>query len=146
MAGIDGLIANVVDRNIDYGTTWAFDPHNNDASNDDESVIVKQLKFFHQKDLEKKFSDKNLYVKAFYLHHLLDYFRETRFDIYDIDLIFDKFLQEKVKTQIVNCKGKKINFQNEIYQIFDLLKKNKRELYSDLRGKYLTRLDNKKEQ
>ncbi len=146
MAGIDELIANVVDRNIDYGTTWAFNSNNNDPSNDDESVIVKQLKFFHQKDLEKNFSDKNLYVKAFYLHHLLDYFRETRFDIYDIDLIFDKFLQEKVKTQIVNNKGKEINFQIEIHQIFDLLKKNKRELYSDLRGEYLTRLDNKKEQ
>jgi len=146
MAGIDELIANVVDRNIDYGTTWAFNSNNNDHSNDDESVIVKQLKFFHQKDLEKKYSDKNLYVKAFYLHHLLDYFRETRFDIYDIDLIFDKFLQEKVKTQIVNYKGKEINFQIEIHQIFDLLKKNKRELYSDLRGEYLTRLDNKKEQ
>jgi len=146
MAGIDELIANVVDRNIDYGTTWAFDSNNNDDSNDDESVIVKQLKFFHQKDLEKKYSDKNLYVKAFYLHHLLDYFRETRFDIYNIDLVFDKFLKEKVKTQLVNNEGKEINFQNEIYQIFDLLKKNKRELYSDLRGKYLTRLDNKKEQ
>ncbi len=146
MAGIDELIANVVDRNIDYGTTWAFDSYNNDASNDDESVMVKQLKFFHQKDLEKKYSDKNLYVKAFYLHHLLDYFRETRFDIYDIDLIFDKFLQEKVKTQIVNNKGKEINFQNEIHQIFDLLKKNKKELYSDLTGEYLTRLGNKKEQ
>ena len=145
MAGIDELIANVVDRNIDYGTTWAFDPHNNDDSNDDESATVKQLKFFHQKDLEKKYSDKNLYVKAFYLHHLLDYFRETRFDIYDIDLVFDKFLKEKVNTQLVNNKGKEINFQNEIYQIFDLLKKNKRELYSDLRGKYLTRLNNKKE-
>ena len=145
MAGIDELIANVVDRNIDYGTTWAFDSNNKDGSNDDESVIVKQLKFFHQKDLEKKFSDKNLYVKAFYLHHLLDYFRETRFDIYDIDLVFDKFLQEKVKIQLVDNNGKEINFQNEIYQIFDLLKKNKRELYSDLRGKYLTRLNNKKE-
>ena len=145
MAGIDELIANVVDRNIDYGTTWAFNPHNNDDSNDDESAIVKQLKFFHQKDLEKKYSDKNLYVKAFYLHHLLDYFRETRFDIYDIDLVFDKFLKEKVNTQLVNNEGKEINFQNEIYQIFDLLKKNKRELYSDLRGKYLTRLNNKKE-
>jgi hypothetical protein len=145
MAGIDELIANVVDRNIDYGTTWAFDSDIKNPSNDDESVITKQLKFFHQKDLEKKYSDKNLYVKAFYLHHLLDYFRETRFDIYDIDLIFDKFLQEKVKIHIVNNKGKKINFQIEIHQIFDLLKKNKRELYSDLRGEYLTRLDNKKE-
>ena len=146
MAGIDELIANVVDRNIDYGITWAFNSNNNDPSNNDESVIVKQLKFFPQKDLEKKYSDKNLYVKAFYLHHLLDYFRETRFDIYDIDLIFDKFLQEKVKTHIVNNKGKKINFHIEIHQIFDLLKENKRELYSDLRGEYLTRLDNKKEQ
>jgi len=101
------------------------------------------LNFFHQKDLENEKDNKNSYVKAFYLHHLLDYFRETRINIYDIDLVFKNFLLEKIGPEIVNRKGFKISFFNEIQQIFNLLKKNKKELYSDLRGEYLTNLDKK---
>jgi len=101
------------------------------------------LHFFHQKDLENEKDNKNSYVKAFYLHHLLDYFRETRINIYDIDLVFKNFLLEKIGPEIVNRKGFKISFFNEIQQIFNLLKKNKKELYSDLRGEYLTNLDKK---
>jgi len=77
------------------------------------------------------------------LHHLLDYFKETRINIYDIDLVFENFLLEKIGSEIVNKKGSKINFLNEIQHIFNLLKKNKKELYSDLRGEYLTNLDKK---
>jgi len=101
------------------------------------------LHFFHQKDLENEKDNKNSYVKAFYLHHLLDYFRETRINIYDIDLVFKNFLLEKIGPEIVNRKGFKNSFFNEIQQIFNLLKKNKKELYSDLRGEYLTNLDKK---
>ncbi|GAG90411.1 unnamed protein product [marine sediment metagenome] len=101
------------------------------------------MHFFHQKDLENEKDNKNSYVKAFYLHHLLDYFRETRINIYDIDLVFKNFLLEKIGPEIVNRKGFKISFFNEIQQIFNLLKKNKKELYSDLRGEYLTNLDKK---
>ncbi len=90
--------------------------------------------------------DQNSYVKAFYLHHLLDYFRETRVNINNIDLVFENFLLEKIGPEIVNNKGIKISFFNEIQQIFNLLKKNKKELYSDLRGEYLTNLDKKNSQ
>ncbi len=90
--------------------------------------------------------DQNSYVKAFYLHLLLDYFRETRVNINNIDLVFENFLLEKIGPEIVNNKGIKISFFNEIQQIFNLLKKNKKELYSDLRGEYLTNLDKKKSQ
>ena len=142
--GIDEFIANYVNRNIDYGTSWAFSENNNNKSySNDESVVIQQLHFFHQKDLENEKDNKNSYVKAFYLHHLLDYFRETRINIYDIDLVFKNFLLEKIGPEIVNRKGFKISFFNEIQQIFNLLKKNKKELYSDLRGEYLTNLDKK---
>jgi len=96
--------------------------------------------------LNNEKDDQNSYVKAFYLHHLLDYFRETRVNINNIDLVFENFLLEKIGPEILNNKGIKISFFNEIQQIFNLLKKNKKELYSDLRGEYLTNLDKKNSQ
>lgn len=119
---------------------------NNDSSLhvSDESVIIQQLHFFHQKDLENEKDDQNSYIKAFYLHHILDYFRETRVNISNTDLVFEKFLLEKIGSEIIDRKGIKISFLKEIQQIFNLLKKNKEELYSDLRGEYITNLDKKK--
>jgi len=70
------------------------------------------------------------------LHHLLDYFRETRVNINDIDLVFEKFLQNKAIIEISDSEGSKINFKEDIKDIFKLLKNNKKELYEDLRGKY----------
>ena len=137
-AKIDKFIADFVNRNIDYGTSWAFDSNENDfPMKEYESAKAKQLNFFHQKDLEKKNNHK-LYVKAYYLHHLLDYFRETRINIYEIGAVFDQFLKEKIQTETINAEGNKVNFLNEIHQIFDVLRKNKEELYSDLKGGYFS--------
>jgi len=58
-------------------------------------------------------------------------------------LVFENFLLNKIGSEIVNKNGSKISFLNEIQQIFTLLKKNKKELYSDLRGEYLSNLDKK---
>ena len=137
-AGIDKFIADFVNRNIDYGTSWAFTGNENDFPVEEyESAIIKQLNFFHQKDLVEEDNHKS-YVKAYFLHHLLDYFRETRVNIYEINTVFDQFLKEKIKTELINNEGKKVNFLKEIHLIFDFLRKNKEELYSDLKGGYLT--------
>jgi hypothetical protein len=61
-------------------------------------------------------------------------------------LVFENFILDKIGSEIVNKNGSKISFLNEIQQIFTLLKKNKKELYSDLRGKYLSNLDKKNSQ
>lgn len=136
--GIDKFIADFVNRNIDYGTSWAFNGCENDFSVEKyESVVAKQLYFFHQKDLEEDY-DPNSYIKAYYLHHLLDYFKETRINIYEINAVFDQFLKEKIETETINNEGKKVNFLKEIHQIFDFLRKNKEELYSDLKGEDFT--------
>ncbi|MHA1460952.1 MAG: hypothetical protein ACTSO8_05675, partial [Promethearchaeota archaeon] len=104
--GIDDFIAYYVNRNIDYGTSWAFPDYNDSRYyNSNESVAIQQLYFFYQKDLENDKDNKNTYVKAFYLHHLLDYFRETRINVYDIDLVFENFLLDKIGPEIVNKKG-----------------------------------------
>ena len=58
-------------------------------------------------------------------------------------MVFENFILDKIGSEIVIKKGIKISFLNEIQQIFTLLKKNKKELYSDLRGEYLTNLDKK---
>jgi hypothetical protein len=105
---------------------------------------VKQLRHFYKKDLEAKYSKEYLYVKAFYVHHLLDYFRETRFDIHDLDLIFKKFLQEKIIDEIYLDKGNKINFQKEILSIFKLFRTNKDQLFADLEGDYISPTPKKK--
>ena len=137
-AGIDKFIADFVNRNIDYGTSWAFTKGAIEFCVDEyESAVAKQLNFFHQKDLEEEYNH-NTYVKAFYLHHLLDYFKETRINIYEINAVFDQFLKEKIETETINKEGNKVNFLKEIHQIFDFLRKNKEELYSDLKGEYFT--------
>jgi len=136
--GIDKFIADFVDRNIDYGSSWAFTKHENDFSvKEYESPIAKQLNFFYQKDLDEKY-DPNSYVKAYYLHHLLDYFRETRVNINDLDLVFEKFLQRKVIIEFTDSDGNEINYREVVEELFKLLKDNKKELLSDLKGGYFT--------
>ncbi len=137
-AGINVFIADFVNRHIDYGTSWAFAESDKEFCVDEyESAVAKQLNYFHQKDLEEQYNH-NSYVKAYYLHHLLDYFRETRVNIYEINAVFDQFIKEKIETETITNEGNKVNFSKEIHQIFDFLRKNKEELYSDLKGGYFT--------
>ena len=83
--------------------------------------------------MDNEKDEHNSYVKAFYLHHLLDYFRETRVSINDIDLVFEKFLQNKVTFEITDFNLNILNFQEVIEEVFKLVKDNKKELYDDLK-------------
>jgi len=136
-AGIEELIANIVNRLVDYGVNWAFNNDKKEIPEYDDPIILRQLKYFHQKDLEKKYSRENLFVKACYMHHLLDFFRETRVDINDMELVFKNFLENKVIIKYVDKEENLINFQKEIDEIFQLLRENKQEFYDDLKGMYL---------
>jgi hypothetical protein len=130
-AGIDDLVATFVNQNIDYGTSWAFNKET-EATESEEKVVDRQLRFFYHKDKEKTFSSEFLYVRAFYLHHLLDYFKETRYNKYDLELIFTKFIQEKVKPTLINDERNEISFLNEINYIFGIIRHYKEEFFSDL--------------
>ena len=131
-AGIDRFIATYVDRSIDYGGNWAVVDDNDKDIKIEDRVVTRQLKYFYKKDLEKEYSSERMYVKAFYLHHLLDYFRETRFNIYDMELVFKAFLQEKVKIEITDGKDIIANFSKEVNDLFQLLRDHHQEFYEDL--------------
>ena len=93
-----------------------------------ETKIYQQLKYFYSRKKNRE------YIKAIYLHHLLDFFKETFIDIHDMDLVFDRYLQDKVVCEISNSEGVVINFQDEINDIFRVIRENKEELYKDLKG------------
>ena len=46
-------------------------------------------------------------------------------------------MQEKVVTKFVDDLDNTISFENELNEIFLLLKENREELYNDLQGEYL---------
>ncbi|NVM35202.1 MAG: hypothetical protein HWN81_06380 [Candidatus Lokiarchaeota archaeon] len=120
----------MVNRTLDYGFNWTiYQQDNIEIENHNDSIIFQQLKYFNEKDQNKKG-----YVKALYLHHLLDFFKETYVNIYDMDLVFEKFLQDKIVVEIMDSDGNNTNFQEEIQDIFQLLRDNKEELYVDLKG------------
>jgi hypothetical protein len=132
-AGIDSLIANFVDRNIDYGTEWVFIENQQLDEELDEPISLRQLKFFYKKDLEKKYDTDFLYVKAYYLHHILDFIKETRISLDDIDKLFSEFLKRKVFREIINESHETINFDKQIQEIRQIIEKNKNELFYDLK-------------
>jgi len=130
----------MVNRTLDYGFNWTiYQEDDVDFENHNDSIIFQQLRYFNEKDQNKKG-----YVKALYLHHLLDFFKETYVNIYDMDLVFEKFLQDKVLVEIMDSDGNKTNFQEEIHIIFQLLRENKEELYADLKGVHSSEFENLK--
>lgn len=60
-----------------------------------------------------------------------------------MELVFRKFLREKVLVEFTDNDGSIINFQEEINDLFQLLRKNSRQLYDDLKGEYLLSLEKK---
>ncbi|UCD00901.1 MAG: hypothetical protein JSV23_08435 [Promethearchaeota archaeon] len=120
----------MINRALDYGFNWAlYQKDDVEFENSNESIIFQQLKYFNEKDENKKG-----YIKALYLHHLLDFFKETHVNIHDLKLVFKKFLQEKVIVEIYDSVGKITNFQEELNEIFDLIKENREELFEDLKS------------
>jgi len=128
MAGIPPKIAEFVNRSLDYGSDWAAKHEDEDSQEGIfENNIHRQLVYFYHKDTEKK-----NFVKACYLHHLLDYFKETYVDLHDEDLVFQKYLEHKVISKIFYNNKREISFEKEISDLFKLIKNNKNTLYSDL--------------
>ena len=132
-AGIDPLIANFVNTNIDYGTEWAFSENEQKGEDIDEPISLRQLKFFYKKDVEKKYDNDFLYVKAYYLHHLLDFMKETRLNLDDLDEFFKNFVKKKVFLEFINENKKTISFKKQLKEIQDLVRKNQNELIQDLK-------------
>lgn len=134
-AGIETEIANRVNRSIDYGFNWnSFDEKKENYTSENENVIFKQLLYYYEKTKNPK-----EYIKACYLHYLLDFFKETYLDIKDLNLIFNEFLRSKAISKIIDSEGKHVDFKPIILEIFQLIRENSDSLYKDLKGPYLSK-------
>ncbi|MBD3196683.1 MAG: hypothetical protein GF317_16625 [Candidatus Lokiarchaeota archaeon] len=126
-----------MNRIIDYGVHLTSEEDKEPSHFfDDESTICKELIHFYQRDREQRF-----FIKACYLHHLLDFFKETHINLTDINQVFKRFLRDKVISQIKDKYGNVISFEKEIKEIFRLVSDNQDLLFKDLKGSYLTRLE-----
>ncbi|MFX0034425.1 MAG: hypothetical protein ACFE9I_02145 [Candidatus Hermodarchaeota archaeon] len=75
------------------------------------------------------------------MHHLLDFFKETSVNIYDLELVFQKFKSDKAIEEISDSLGNIYNFKTEMDEIFQLIRENREELFYDLKGEYFSNLE-----
>ncbi|MEX2680472.1 MAG: hypothetical protein Q6373_002645 [Candidatus Sigynarchaeota archaeon] len=126
-AGISESTAHVVNQIIDYGSFSTF--FNVDAApnqfKDDQRYFV--IKYLYHKDPVK-----NSYVKAYYLHLLLDYFKETR--IVDIDKAVDDFINNRALVELPIENNIVLSFKRELYDLASLIHANREEISLDMHG------------
>nr|MDO8083853.1 hypothetical protein [Candidatus Sigynarchaeum springense] len=127
MAGISESTAHVVNRIIDYGSFSTFFNIKEapDQFKDDQRYFV--IKYLYHKDPAK-----NSYVKAYYLHLLLDHLKETR--IADVDGAVNDFINNKALVELPIEDEIVLNFKRELDDLAALIHANRDEVSSDIHG------------
>jgi len=72
------------------------------------------------------------YVKAYYLHLLLDHLKETRFK--EFNKALDEFLNENVLKEITLPDGIVLSFEEPLDEIITFVKDNQGEILNDVHG------------
>jgi len=123
-AGIPEGIANITNRVIDYGFNWVYSAKSDIKNNDDPRFL--HLTYFYEMDPKNK-----NYIKAYYLHRVLDHLKETRHK--ELDKALKEFETEKCLIEIERLNGQIINFKKEIDVILSLLRDNENKVLADIR-------------
>src|SRR5271157_5288462 len=109
-AGISEATSHVVNRIIDYGsfsTLFMVDKNNEENKNEIDNPQFYELKYLHEKD-----PITGEFVKAYYLHLILDHLKETRYK--DFTKAIDEFLAEKILSEIRLPDGGILSFRKEL--------------------------------
>lgn len=123
-AGIPEGIANITNRVIDYGFNWVYSAKSDIKNNDDPRFL--HLTYFYEMDPINK-----NYIKAYYLHRVLDHLKETRHK--ELDKALKEFETKKCLIEIERPNGQIINFRKEIDGILSLLRDNENKVLADIR-------------
>lgn len=123
-AGIPEGIANITNRVIDYGFNWVFSAKSENIKNNDDPRFL-HLTYFYEMDSKNK-----IYIKAYYLHRVLDHLKETRHK--ELDKALKEFKTEKCLIEIERPNGQIINFRKEIDGILTLLRDNENNVLADI--------------
>nr|MDO8108809.1 hypothetical protein [Candidatus Sigynarchaeota archaeon] len=99
--------------------------------NDDENFDNRQ--YFELKYLHEKEPVTDEFVKAYYLHLVLDHLKETRFN--DLERAINEFLTEKVLIEIRIHGGMVISFKKALDEVISFLRRNEREILGDIHAK-----------
>ena len=137
--GISEPIAHVVNRLVDYGSfstyfmsegvvdDGAITGHDED---DGTPPVVHEhvlLKFMHRKD-PTRFE----YVKAYYVHLMLDHLKETRHP--DLGAAIDEFINQKALLSIKLRDGAVVSFEKVVNEIMSFFRVNELEIMKDIHG------------
>ncbi len=137
--GISESVAHVVNRLVDYGsfsTYFMSEGVDDDGSitghNEDDGTPLEvhehvMLKFMHRKDpthLE--------FVKAYYVHLMLDHLKETRHS--DLGDALDEFKGHKELLSIKSRDGTVVSFESVVNEIMSFFRENEREIMNDIHG------------
>lgn len=123
-AGIPEGIANITNRVIDYGFNWVYSAKSDIKNNDDPRFL--HLTYFYEMDPKNK-----NYIKAYYLHRVLDHLKETRHK--ELGKALKEFETEKCLIEIERPNGQIINFRKEINGILSHLRDNENKVLVDIR-------------
>ncbi|MBN2154310.1 MAG: hypothetical protein JW839_22840 [Candidatus Lokiarchaeota archaeon] len=126
-AGISESTAHIVNQVIDYGSFSTFFNVKEapDQFQDDQRYFI--IKYLYRKDPAS-----NSYVKAYYLHLLLDHLRETR--IRDVDAAVNDFIDNKALIELPIGDDIVLNFRRELDDLASMIHENREEIWSDLHG------------
>ncbi len=72
------------------------------------------------------------YVKAYYMHLLLDHLKETRFN--DFEKAIEEFLSGKVLSEISLPGGVVISFKSVLDDVISFFRTNEHEILKDIHG------------
>ncbi len=137
--GISEPVAHVVNRLVDYGSfstyfmsegvddDGAITGHDEDDGTPPEVHEHVMLKFMYRKDPSRL-----EYVKAYYVHLMLDHLKETRHPGLGDALV--EFKDHKVPLSIKNRDGAVISFENIVNEIMSFFRGNEREIMNDIHG------------
>jgi hypothetical protein len=137
--GISEPVAHVVNRLVDYGSFSTY--FMADAVDDDGTIVVGEaddrshpeahehilLKYMYRKDptaLE--------YVKAYYVHLMLDHLKETRHR--NLGDAMDEFKRDKALLKMKSRDGVVVSFEGVVDEMMSFFRANEQEIMADVRG------------
>jgi hypothetical protein len=137
--GISESVAHVVNRLVDYGSFSTYfmaegvDDDGAIAGYDDDDRTPPELhehvmlKYMYRKDPARL-----EYVKAYYVHLMLDHLKETRHS--DLGEALDEFKCHNELLSIKSRDGAVVSFENVVNEIISFFRVNEREIMNDIHG------------
>ncbi len=127
-AGVSENVAHVVNRSIDYGASFVFFALKRKHAMENDDRRYHELLYLYEKDPEHL-----EYVKAYYMHFLLDHLKETKKK--ELASALDEYKQEKALLEVILEDGRVVSFLKMVDDLISLLLEHEAEVTADVYGR-----------